>query len=221
MYRSKAIALPRVPEHFHSCSQATIARWRYPVDRAPWATVRRSVRRIATLHLGSRDASLREECGSVPCSKNPRRRGNLWGSECDALDFGHLMEFTARRDSLHLLGQPSFPVRLQSTPRIHAASTVVFAEKIKQKLHSIQKYLIGKLLRRPLSCFPGTFRLAGKPVRLGPAQAHSRFPGTGSTGQTRTRLCRLRLRLLPQERPDSRVMTSPTGQGSMNVTAEL
>src|ERR1017187_3190615 len=37
-YSNKAIALPRLPEHFHKCSQAEITRWRYPLDRALWVT---------------------------------------------------------------------------------------------------------------------------------------------------------------------------------------
>jgi len=35
---TKAIALPRLPWHFHSCSQAPVARWRYPLDGLPWTT---------------------------------------------------------------------------------------------------------------------------------------------------------------------------------------
>jgi tRNA G37 N-methylase TrmD len=59
-YMARAIALPQVPEHFHSCSHAAIARWRNPSNGLLGRQDRRSIRRIATLHIGSRNASLRE-----------------------------------------------------------------------------------------------------------------------------------------------------------------
>jgi hypothetical protein len=114
-YRITAIALPRVPWHFHSCSQAAIARWRYPVDRTSRVTATSLHWKNAHPHIGSKDASYVTECDSVP-SGNALSAGATLGSgaRCPKPQSPHVLY--CRKSLSASFGSSSFPVREQCTP---------------------------------------------------------------------------------------------------------
>jgi hypothetical protein len=73
-----AIALPRVPEHFHSCSHAAIACWRFPVDRTSWVIKPSLHLKIAPPCASGRGIHLYVKgCGSVPRGKTLSAGGYL------------------------------------------------------------------------------------------------------------------------------------------------
>ena len=104
-YSIRAIALPRVPEHFHSWSKASIPRWRYPVYRAPERQSCRFIGKSPRCVSGRRTHFYVKECGSVPCGEI-LSAGVALGSGRDALGHSHLTHCTSGRISLHLLDCP-------------------------------------------------------------------------------------------------------------------
>ncbi len=115
-YWTKAIALKRVPEHLHICSQAAIALWRCPASRAPSAT--NSVAPLKDLPFCKPSRWLQH---TVKMWLRPLRQvfsplGRTWGPRRDALGLSHLTYETTRTISCHQLDQPPFPCSLNVSP---------------------------------------------------------------------------------------------------------
>ena len=115
IYKTKAITLPRVPFIF---THASLPRLYAGASRKAGLRGRHSCRsngRAATVHIGSRAASVREECGYVPSSRESHCTGNrgIW-ARCLSLDCHTCCTF--RRLYLHRFGGPPSEYDLNLRP---------------------------------------------------------------------------------------------------------
>ena len=108
-YWTKAIALKRVPEHLHICSQAAIALWRCPASRAPSAT--NSVAPLKDLPFCKPSRWLQHtvKMWLRPCGKNYSAGATIGsGARCPRPQSPHVRNNS--NNFLSSAGSTSFPV---------------------------------------------------------------------------------------------------------------